>query len=414
MDISVLYSSAVDLTALLLGVMGMLIPLIVRDTDKWWRNYCVFFFIVMTLKSASSLISLISVIYWNNVPLQTSLDFICTLCSSAIIPMLTMYILHCCSEALRSSRLLRAILVLWGVGIAAMTADLLTNMFFYIPSSDGTVKPRYFVLVYLSVTVTGLIINVIALIRRRKKLSRMQIIVILCYLLAPVSLMILAVELMLFADQGKRYLDQKAELAKQKASNAVLQMRPHFIYNTMTSIYYLIEQDADKAQQVTLNFTDYLRKNFTAIAKKGTVPFSTELEHTKAYLSVEQMRFEDKLLIELDTPYTDFRLPPLTLQPIVENAVKHGIDPDLDPLHIAVHTKKLKNGTEIIVEDTGPGFGVTDSGHPHIALSNIQERLEMMCRGTLTFSDRNGGGTVVRLYIPDKNNESGNGKDFPQ
>ena len=398
MDISVLYSSSVDLTALLLGVMGMLIPLIVRDTDKWWRNYCVFFFIAMTLKSASSLISLISVIYWNNVPLQTSLDFICTLCSSAIIPMLTMYILHCCSEALRSSRLLRAILILWGVGIAAMTADLLTN----IPSSDGTVKPRYFVLVYLSVTVTGLIINVIALIRRRKKLSRMQIIVILCYLLAPVSLMILAVELMLFADQGKRYLDQKAELAKQKASNAVLQMRPHFIYNTMTSIYYLIEQDANKAQQVTLNFTDYLRRNFTAIAKEGTVPFTKELEHTKAYLSVEQMRFEDKLLIELDTPHTDFRLPPLTLQPIVENAVKHGIDPDLDPLHIAVHTKKLKNGTESIVEDTGPGFGVIDSDQPHTALANIHERLEMMCKGTLTISERDGGGTVVRLYIPDK------------
>lgn len=414
MDISVLYSSSVDLTAIMLGVMGMLITFIVWNTDKWWRYYCIFFFSAMILKSASSLISQISVIYWNNVPLETALNFINALCSSAIIPMLTMYILHCCSEALRSSRLLRVILILWGVGIAAMTADLLTNMFFYIPSSDGTVKPRYFVLVYLSVTVTGLIINVIALIRRRKKLSRMQIIVILCYLLAPVSLMILAVELMLFADQGKRYLEQKEELAKQKASNAVLQMRPHFIYNTMTSIYYLIEQDPDKAQQVTLNFTTYLRKNFTAIAKEGTVPFTEELEHTRAYLSVEQMRFEDKLFIEFETPYTAFRLPPLTIQPIVENAVKHGIDPDLDPLYITVHTKKLKDGTEIIVEDTGPGFGVIDSDHPHTALANIQERLEMMCKGTLTFSDRDGGGTVVRLYIPDKNNESGNGKDLPQ
>jgi sensor histidine kinase YesM len=129
---------------------------------------------------------------------------------------------------------------------------------------------------------------------------------------------------------------------------------------------------------------------------------------------VEQMRFEDKLFIEFETPYTAFRLPPLTIQPIVENAVKHGIDPDLDPLYITVHTKKLKDGTEIIVEDTGPGFGVIDSDHPHTALANIQERLEMMCKGTLTFSDRDGGGTVVRLYIPDKNNESGNGKDLPQ
>ena len=177
-------------------------------------------------------------------------------------------------------------------------------------------------------------------------------------------------------------------------------MRPHFIYNTMTSIYYLIEQDAPKAQQVTLDFTDYLRKNFTAIAKEGTIPFTEELEHTRAYLAVEQVRFEGKLFVAFDTPYTSFRLPPLTLQPIVENAVKHGVDPDLDPLTIRIRTREGKNGVEITVADTGPGFGAKDNDEPHIALGNIRERLEMMCNGKMEIAPRDGGGTVVTVFIP--------------
>ena len=90
-------------------------------------------------------------------------------------------------------------------------------------------------------------------------------------------------------------------------------MRPHFIYNTMTSIYYLCEQDPKTAQQVTLDFTNYLRKNFSAIAKDGTIPFTEELEHTRAYLAVEQIRFEGEMFVEFDTPHTAFKLPPLTL-----------------------------------------------------------------------------------------------------
>ena len=151
-----------------------------------------------------------------------------------------------------------------------------------------------------------------------------------------------------------------------------------------------------------MDFTNYLRKNFTAIAKEETIPFTEELEHTRAYLAVEQVRFKGKLFVEFDTPYTSFRLPPLTLQPIVENAVKHGIDPDLDPLYITVRTREGKQGAEITVEDTGPGFGAKDNDKPHIALANIRERLEMMCNGNLAISGREGGGTVIRIIISSK------------
>ncbi|WP_407384302.1 sensor histidine kinase [Ruminococcus sp.] len=398
MDWTTYFSAVIDLTTLLLGVLGILITFILRDTESQWRKFCIVFFSAMILKTAAALIGQLAALYWKNIPLQTACDFLGVLFSSTIIPLLTLYILRCCSQEPRKSFLWKLILSLWGLSAAAAVGDLLQRTL--LPG--GIEQKRWLILVYLLFTAISLIVSLIAVIRRRKQLSKLQFILILVYLLAPVSIMLLAMELMLFIDQGKRYLKQKEELANQKASLAVLQMRPHFIYNTMTSIYYLIEQDAPKAQQVTLDFTDYLRKNFTAIAKEGTIPFAEELEHTRAYLAVEQVRFEGKLFVEFDAPYTSFRLPPLTLQPIVENAVKHGVDPDLDPLTIRIQTREVKNGVEITVADTGPGFGVKDNDEPHIALANIRERLEMMCKGTLTVSEREGGGTVVSIFVSQK------------
>ena len=357
MDWTTYFSSVIDLTTLLLGVLGILITFILRDTESQWRKFCIVFFSAMILKTAAALICQLAALYWNNLPLQTACDFLGVLFSSTIIPLLTLYILRCCSQEPRKSSLWKLILILWGLSIAAAVGDLLTRTLFAVPTPDGTEQKRWSILFYLLFTAISLIVCFVAVIRRRKQLSILQFILILVYLLAPVSVMLLAMELMLFVDQGKRYVRQKEEIANQKVKLAVLQMRPHFIYNTMTSIYYLIEQDAAKAQKVTLNFTNYLRKNFTTIANERSIPFTEELEHTKAYLSVEQVRFEGKLFVEFDTDYTDFRLPPLTLQPIVENAVKHGVDPDLDPLTIYIQTREVKNGVEITVADTGPGFG---------------------------------------------------------
>lgn len=168
----------------------------------------------------------------------------------------------------------------------------------------------------------------------------------------------------------------------------------------MMSIYYLCQQDADKAQQVILDFSSYLKKNFTAIASEDTVPFTEELEHTRAYLAVEKVRFEDKLFVEFDMPFTVFRLPPLTLQPIVENAVKHGISPGLDPLYLSIVTEESNQGVAIIVEDTGPGYAPADDNESHIALANIQQRLKTMCGGSLEITQRKNGGTKVTIRIP--------------
>lgn len=107
------------------------------------------------------------------------------------------------------------------------------------------------------------------------------------------------------------------------------------------------------------------------------------------------------LVVDYDTPFTHFRLPPLTLQPIVENAVKHGMDPDAEPLHISIRAWHTDSGSRLVVADNGPGFDPSDKGKPHTTLNNIRQRLEMMCGGSMTIQPRDGGGTVVTVTIPD-------------
>jgi LytS/YehU family sensor histidine kinase len=193
---------------------------------------------------------------------------------------------------------------------------------------------------------------------------------------------------------------QQREIAHQRASIMVLQMRPHFIYNAMTSIYYLCAKDPKKAQQVTMDFNTYLRKNFTAIAKDDAIPFTEELEHTRAYLAVEQAQFGSKLAVDFDVSHAQFRVPPLTLQPLAENAVKHGMGPNTIPLRVTIRTRKTDAGSEVVVEDNGPGFDPALADNPNTTLANVRQRLETMCDGRLEFGSHEGGGTVARVTIP--------------
>ena len=98
MDWTTYFSAVIDLTTLLLGVLGILITFILRDTESQWRKFCIVFFSAMILKTAAALIGQLAALYWENIPLQTACDFLGVLFSSTIIPLLTLYILRCCSQ----------------------------------------------------------------------------------------------------------------------------------------------------------------------------------------------------------------------------------------------------------------------------------------------------------------------------
>ena len=155
--------------------------------------------------------------------------------------------------------------------------------------------------------------------------------------------------------------------------------------------------------EVIQDFTAYLQANFTAISATSLIAFTDELRHTKAYLAVEAIRYGDKLTVEFDTQLTAFRLPALTLQPLVENAVKHGLGKGIGPEHIAVRTRSENDRAVITVEDDGPGIGpAAEDSEAHIGLRNVRERLELMCGGTLEYAARPGGGTAVTVTIPSR------------
>ena len=103
------------------------------------------------------------------------------------------------------------------------------------------------------------------------------------------------------------------------------QIQPHFVFNSLTTIRYLCRNDVPLAIEALGKFTKYLRQNLDSIASENLVPFSEELEHTKTYLWLEKLRFGKDLRVEYSIDSQSFKVPPLSLQPIVENAVKHGV-----------------------------------------------------------------------------------------
>jgi len=396
---------ALYFSALPLGAAGLFLLVFTNDLDHQNRRFYNVFLLLLILVSLTDLALMVLRLNKTPVVIQDITSLLSDVCNLPVFPLLTAWILYLCGEPLRRSPAFYTVCIIQFLRLAVYVAYPVTGISHTIIQGGGIQNPLMTIDLILGIAL--FLFNLVILIRRRRKLTvGQQVFFIACNLL-PTALIILCMEFFLIRDQSWQYrmhkekiIQQQEDLARQKTKIAVLQMRPHFIYNTMMSIYYLCRQDADKAQQVILDFNSYLKKNFTAIASEDTVPFSEELEHTRAYLAVEKIRFEDKLFVEFDTPFTVFRLPPLTLQPIVENAVKYGVSPGLEPLYLSVVTEESDQGVAIVVEDTGPGYAPADDNEPHIALANIRQRLKTMCGGSLEITQRKDGGTKVTIRIP--------------
>lgn len=405
-------------SALMLSLLGIIITIIMPGFNHRTRRFFLPFFTLLLIYIILCIGDAISYNDPDMALVQRIISYFESLLFSIFMPMLTIHLLRTCGEEWQTSRLFHAAFILWIMSFVMLQGTLFTNFFYYYTDDNQFIRgPLYSIMLIPSIVT--IVITLRGLILRSNKFTVRHFLAFLICLLpltvasvlhvfvsvfpligVCLTFTILSMFLINLFDLIEYYVHQQEEIAKQRASIAVLQMRPHFIYNTMTSIYYLCDQNPEKAKEVTLDFTTYLRKNFTAIASEDTIPFSEELEHTRAYLAVEQAQYEDILFVDYDTPHTHFRIPPLTLQPIVENSVKYGCDPDSEPLHIVIRTRATDSGNEITVEDNGPGFKSVDDNKPHIALANIEQRLEMMCGGTLCIINRNCGGTVVKVLIP--------------
>ena len=202
----------------------------------------------------------------------------------------------------------------------------------------------------------------------------------------------------------EKELAQK-ELALSESNNSLVlsQIQPHFLYNALTSIYRLCDVKPEAAKEAVSNFSKYLRGNLDSIKQTKMISFADELKHLQAYLSLEKIRYDDDLDIKYDIKATEFFIPPLTVQPLVENAVNHGIGDLPGGGLVTISTEEKRDYYEIRVSDNGVGFDpetVPEDGRSHLGIMNVRSRLNIMCHGTLDIKSAPGDGTVAIIQIP--------------
>jgi len=181
------------------------------------------------------------------------------------------------------------------------------------------------------------------------------------------------------------------------------QIKPHFIFNSLTAILALIRTDPKQAEQTVKNFSKYLRTNMTSIESKAPIPFEQELKHVKIYVDLELVRFQNRINVIYDIKTQNFKIPPLTIQPLVENSIRHGICKKKDGGTVIIRTYEASNYIVIEIQDNGIGFDtdiLTHENSNSLGIKNVQFRLSHIINANLTITSQKGNGTFICVQIP--------------
>lgn len=269
------------------------------------------------------------------------------------------------------------------------------------------------------------------LLRFRKQINKVSFIVLLLYMIFPLVVGIIqiffygisltnianaVVMLLIFVahevekstriiEQEKIVTNQKIELADTKVNLMISQIQPHFVSNTLLTIQGLYHEDTKKADKVMNSFVRYLQQSFSELSNSKPISIEKDLEHTKNYTNITNARWDD-ISFEYDIKCTDFVVPPVTVQPIVENAVRHGILPLEGGGVVKISTYDDNESYYIKVEDNGVGFDESKpkpanyNDRKHIGLSNVVDRVKIMCGGNVEISSKANQGTTITISIP--------------
>jgi two-component system LytT family sensor kinase len=199
----------------------------------------------------------------------------------------------------------------------------------------------------------------------------------------------------------------QSQLSQAQLQALKMQLHPHFLFNTLHSISALLNEDTDAARSMIARLGDFLR---LTLENSGTqeVSLQKEMDFLKCYLEIERIRFQDRLttLLDVEPQALDAQVPNLILQPIVENAIRHGIAPRSTPGQIEIQAKHFNGMLRIRVRDNGPGLSVNPTikrtNGKGLGLANTRARLEQLYGEAHHFELVNApdGGLIVTLDIP--------------
>ena len=319
----------------------------------------------------------------------------------------------------RSAYLMR---IVCGCYLVLVFLSMFNGMLFQVDAHGNLTDGPYYWIAWL-IDPMILLIEILVVVHYRKNLSRLGTIVMLNFGLVsllttglqsiwyPVpellacTLALLLMFMLFYWEMAKNLVENERELMQSQMSLAISQIQPHFLYNTLSTIAELCRKDSAMAEEVTYRFALYLRGNLEHMGDSFPVEFSKELKHVQTYLWIEKIRFQEELQVVYDIQTEDFIIPALTVQPLVENAVKHGMMGSENVCTITIRTKCVERGYQVIIEDDGCGFDpeqVKNDGRKHIGIESVRSRLKFMVGGTLTVKSAIGKGTTVIIEIPGK------------
>ena len=193
----------------------------------------------------------------------------------------------------------------------------------------------------------------------------------------------------------------EAELKERRVAIMLSQIQPHFIYNTLGTIERMCLKDPQKAFDLVRNFSLYLRGNFSELDSVTPIRFTEELKHVEHYVNIEKVRFPDMTIV-YDVAATEFVLPALSVQPLVENAIKHGLMRLESGGTVVIRSFETPTHFCVEVKDDGVGFDPTLplDEKKHVGLRNIRGRLKAMVDGDLILESKPGSGTKAVVMIP--------------
>ncbi len=199
----------------------------------------------------------------------------------------------------------------------------------------------------------------------------------------------------------RRSLELEKHLSQAKLQTLQMQLNPHFLFNTLHAISALMHRDVDAADRMVAQLSDLLRRALES-GDEHEVPLRQELDFLQRYLAIEKTRFGPRLEVQLDvaSDTLDALVPNLFLQPLVENAIQHGIEPKARPGTVGIAVRRL--GDELILEVRDDGVGLPEAHDENVGLANTRARLHQLYPGRSQFELRNrdSGGVCVTATIP--------------
>lgn len=315
--------------------------------------------------------------------------------------------------------------LVYGIGIAGLFLVMIsqyTHFYYYFDEANFYHRNFLHPLAML-IPLAGMMIDASILIQYRERYQKEVFISLFSYIILPVaacmvqifyygisfvniSVCISAIFMFIVAmmDQSRILKENEREMYELRVQIMLSQIKPHFIYNTLTTIKYLCRKDPQQASETIDEFATYLRGNLDSLTTEQMIPFEKELEHVRNYLAIEKKRFGSKVRVQYDIQEEDFLIPALSMQPLVENAVKHGVTKKVEGGTIKISVEKQNGNYYITIEDDGPGYDVTkkkEDGRAHIGVMNTENRIKAMCGGELHISSAPGYGTKAMIRIPE-------------